>query len=392
MVKNIILYGAFDRYNYGDNLMPLLLEKFILSDYVENTTNTNFEFTYASINFSDLSHYSCKPTVSMKSLLNNNSDFYVIVVGGEVMGADVGTLYTHVQKNIIYSKAIRILKRLSPYLANSFSKLFYPAAWDYPYIPRKSSFKGNVKVVYNTVGGVPIQSQWDYVREADYISVRDQRSFDGVKDFCPAHLVPDSVLIASKLIDDSFFLKNVRNHVVELCDSKKFITVQACPYKVKFSAKEMAEVLDKIKREKQLDVILLPIGYASGHDDLVFLEEVNKFSSLGLELVYDLNVWEIMYVIKRSKAFYGTSLHGVITAMSFGIPHFCVNADIKKLTSFLKTWSISPFNKSLDLNGIYDSIDLISEYDNSELISSVENTQQLIISSLKEIVSLSINH
>lgn len=386
MVKNIILYGAFDRYNYGDNLMPILLEKFILSNYVE--TSTRFEFIYASINSSDLSHYSCKPTVPMKSLVHRNCDFYVIVVGGEVMGADVGTLYTHVQKNIIFSKIIRLFNRLSPQLVNKVSKLFYPAVWDYPYIPRKFSFKGNVKVIYNTVGGIPDQSQWEYVKEADYISVRDQRSFNGVKEFCSAHLVPDSVLIASKLIDDSFFLKNVRNHIVELCDSKKFITVQACPYKVKFTAKEMAVVLDKIKKEKPLDVILLPIGYASGHDDLIFMEEVKKCSSENLELIYDLNVWEIMYIISKSTAFYGTSLHGVITAMSFSIPHFCINADIKKLTSFLRTWSIYPFQEPLDIKGVYDSIDQIVEYDNSELINSVENTQQLIISSLKEIVSI----
>ncbi|WP_404651647.1 polysaccharide pyruvyl transferase family protein [Raoultella terrigena] len=385
MVKNIILYGAFDRYNYGDNLMPLLLEKFILSNYVE--TSNQFEFIYASINSSDLSHYSCKPTVPMKSLLHNNCDFTVIVVGGEVMGADVGTLYTHVQKNIIFSKVIRVFKRLSPQLINTVSKLFYPAVWDYPYIPRKSSFKGNVKVIYNTVGGIPIQTQWEYVREADYISVRDQRSFNGVKEFCSAHLVPDSVLIASKLIDHSFFLKNVRNHIIELCKSKKFITVQACPYKVKFTAKEMAAVLDKVKKDKPLDIILLPIGYASGHDDLIFMEEVKKCSSENLELIYDLNVWEIMYIISKSSAFYGTSLHGVITAMSFSIPHFCINADIKKLTSFLKTWSIYPFQEPLDIKQLYDSIDKIIEYDNSELINSVENTQQLIISSLKEIVS-----
>ncbi len=27
--KEIILYGAFDRYNYGDNLMPVLMEMYL---------------------------------------------------------------------------------------------------------------------------------------------------------------------------------------------------------------------------------------------------------------------------------------------------------------------------------------------------------------------------
>ena len=29
-VKKVALYGAFDRYNYGDNLMPILLDLFFL--------------------------------------------------------------------------------------------------------------------------------------------------------------------------------------------------------------------------------------------------------------------------------------------------------------------------------------------------------------------------
>lgn len=386
MKKYVVLYGAFDRYNYGDNLMPILLERFFLSGYVDGLIN--YEFIYASINSSDLSDYKCKATVPIKSLLLNDINYNIIIVGGEVMGADVGTLFTHVQKNVFYAKMINLVKKISPSLVNIYAKFFYPAVWDYPYIPHKSSFKGNVKVIYNTVGGIPQRSQWGYVKNADYISVRDQRSYDGAKEFCNLNLIPDSVLIASKLVDDVFFSKNVREDIISLCKENQFITIQACPYKVKFTAKEMASVLDAIKQKKTLDVVLLPIGYASGHDDSIFLEEVRKYSKEGITLLDELNVWEIMYVISKSKAFYGTSLHGVITAMSFGIPHYCINSDIKKLTSFLKTWSISPFNEPLELDGVYKSLEFIDGYDNTHLIRSVEYTQELIISSLNEIVNI----
>ncbi|MGM1330940.1 polysaccharide pyruvyl transferase family protein, partial [Klebsiella michiganensis] len=149
-----------------------------------------------------------------------------------------------------------------------------------------------------------------------------------------------------------------------------------------------ALVLDDIKREKAMDVILLPIGYASGHDDSLFLSEVKKYSREEIELLDDLNVWEIMFIISKAKAFYGTSLHGVITAMSFGVPHYCINSDIKKLTSFLNTWSISPFNESLTINNIFNSISFIESYDNTQLLKSVENTQSLIMSSLNDIVNM----
>lgn len=386
MTKHVVLYGAFDRYNYGDNLMPILLERFFLSEYVK--CSKDYEFIYASINSSDLSCYKCKPSVPIKSLLKNDIDYNIIVVGGEVMGADVGTLFSHVQNNIFYAKAINFTKRVSPKFVNAYAKLFYPAAWDYPYIPRKNSFKGKVKIIYNTVGGVPVKSQWEYVKDADYVSVRDQRSYDGMKKICNLNLIPDSVLIASKLVDNDFFKSNVRPGIIALCQNKRFITLQACPYKVKFTPKDLALVLDDIKREKAMDVILLPIGYASGHDDSLFLSEVKKYSREEIELLDDLNVWEIMFIISKAKAFYGTSLHGVITAMSFGVPHYCINSDIKKLTSFLNTWSISPFNESLTINNIFNSISYIESYDNTQLLESVENTQGLIMSSLNDIVNM----
>ncbi|WP_312779282.1 polysaccharide pyruvyl transferase family protein, partial [Escherichia coli] len=86
--------------------------------------------------------------------------------------------------------------------------------------------------------------------------------------------------------------------------------------------------------------VLLPIGYASGHDDVIFLREVQKLAKTELKLEYELNIWEIMYFLSHSQSFYGTSLHGIITAMSFGVPHFCIDKRIEKITSFVQTWSV----------------------------------------------------
>lgn len=325
--RQVIFYGAFDRYNYGDNLMPILLEMYFEKFHPEKTSE--LEFIFSSIMDSDLSRYDCKSSIAMTKLLKIKSGSTVIIVGGEVLGADVGTLFMHVQENLFISKILRKARRFFPGLLLYCAKMCYKSEWNYPYIPNKKSFSNSVKVVYNTVGGWPHESQCSILESADYISVRDERTFQALPGVSKRKLVPDSVLMVSKVADLEFVSSKVRSEIKDAVANKKFIAVQACPYKVRFSAKELADELSTIVKNKNTDVILLPIGYASGHDDAIFLEKVKTSADVDLLLLKNLTVWEIMYIIAVSSGFYGTSLHGVITAMSFCVPHFCINSDIK---------------------------------------------------------------
>ncbi|MFI8418274.1 polysaccharide pyruvyl transferase family protein [Serratia sp. NPDC078593] len=384
--RQVVLYGAFDRYNYGDNLMPILLEMYLTQKHPDKIKD--IEFVFSSIKNSDLTHYDCKPTIAMKDLLNIKDDSTVIVVGGEVLGADIGILYIHVQDNPLAVKALRFIRRFSPSLLKAIAKRKYDSIWDYPYIPNKEAFKNNVKVVYNTVGAVPNASQRKTISQADYISVRDQRTFNAVSKICNTHLIPDSVLMMSALVDDNFFEKKIRKELIHQLEGKRYISVQACPYKVQFSPKELADELSLVKRDFGLDTVLLPIGYASGHDDVVFLEKVKNCSTSSPLLLNELNVWEIMYVIAKSNGFYGTSLHGVITAMSFGIPHFCINNEIEKLVSFLETWSVAPYYSPITVREISSTITLTTEKQREELSLAVEKAQEIIFKSIDEVASI----
>ena len=92
-----------------------------------------------------------------------------------------------------------------------------------------------------------------------------------------------------------------------------------------------------------------------------------------------------MYFLSHSHSFYGTSLHGIITAMSFGVPHFCIDKRIEKITSFVQTWSVGPFTQPISIFNIKDSVSKMNDYDNSDLLKSVEYAQQIISESLKKI-------
>ncbi|WP_147438626.1 polysaccharide pyruvyl transferase family protein, partial [Gibbsiella quercinecans] len=284
--RQVILYGAFDRYNYGDNLMPILLEMYFKKEHPEKTSD--IDFIFSSIMDSDLSHFSCKPSIAMTKLLSAKEGSTVIVVGGEVLGADIGTLFMHVQENLLISKVLRITRRFTPRIVTQIAKSRYKSVWDYPYIPNKKSFLNDIKVVYNTVGGHANNSQIDVLKSADYISVRDERTYQALPTIQNRKLVPDSVLMASKVVDINFISSQVRDKVKNIVGNKKFITVQACPYKVNFTEKELADELSNVVKSKGVNVVLLPIGYASGHDDIIFLEKVKSYANEKLLLLNDL--------------------------------------------------------------------------------------------------------
>ncbi|NCG54139.1 polysaccharide pyruvyl transferase family protein [Serratia fonticola] len=384
--RRVILYGAFDRYNYGDNLMPILLEKYFLKKFPEKFLD--IDFVFSSISDSNLDKFDCKPSIAMTKLLNVAEGSTVIIVGGEVLGADIGTLFLHVQENLFTSKILRMIRRFTPGLLIYFAKKQYQSVWDYPYIPKKESFQHEIKIAYNTVGGEPNKSQLNALKNADFISVRDERTYKGLQAVPKRMLVPDSVLMVSKLVDIDYLASKVRSDIKDVLGNGSFITVQACPYKVRFSARELAQELSGIVKNKNVKVVLLPIGYASGHDDIVFLEKVKSYAKEDLLLLNNLTVWEIMFVIATSSGFYGTSLHGVITAMSYGIPHFCINSDIKKLVSFLETWSVAPFNKPISGTNISATFSTITEDSILKMKNSVEDAQTIIFDSLDDMAKL----
>ncbi len=109
MKRQVIFYGAFDRYNYGDNLMPILLKKYF--EKYHQTLVEDIDFVFSSIKKSDLSIYKCIPTIPMYELLEAPENSTVIVVGGEVLGATAGILFTHVQDNASLRQVVLLVKR-----------------------------------------------------------------------------------------------------------------------------------------------------------------------------------------------------------------------------------------------------------------------------------------
>ncbi len=248
--------------------------------------------------------------------------------------------------------------------ADLLCKRRYKLQGGYSYLPPKLS---GTLTAFDTIGsGVSRYSLSHYLNKvrtrisnSDYLSVRDSRVVKSIDSFSSPDLFPDSAITMADFITDDFLVEECSDQINQL-KNKDYICFQAAPNKTDASAIEWVDILNKISERYSLEVILCPIGYASGHDDFDFLEEIHKKSLGKFTLLYELNLWEIMSIIKNSKIFLGTSLHGVITALSFSVSYIGLNPKVTKLDAFLKNWGINPSNRCYSADEI---LDVIVEHD-----------------------------
>ena len=391
-MKKIVVIGAFDRYNYGDNLMPILFEFFLKRFYPDSFSE--YEFVYSALTDSDLSKYKAKKTVAIHKVLNkkNENPHSIISIGGEVLCASSSTLFLHMDNSKKATDFIVFLKKnRMTILADLLCQRHYKLPWEYPYLPPKLS---GTLTAFNTVGGgVSRYSLSQYLNKvktrisnSDYLSVRDSRVVKSIDSFSSPDLFPDSAITMADFITDDFLVEECSDQINQL-KNKDYICFQAAPNKTDASAIEWVDILNKISERYSLEVILCPIGYASGHDDFDFLEEIHKKSLGKFTLLYELNLWEIMSIIKNSKIFLGTSLHGVITALSFSVSYIGLNPKVTKLDAFLKNWGINPSNRCYSADEILDVIDSILVIDKTEFDKHSKRLRSLGLDNNHKLVS-----
>lgn len=127
-------------------------------------------------------------------------------------------------------------------------------------------------------------------------------------------------------------------------------------------------MLKDVSLNHKLTVCLCPVGFALGHDDHEILEEVYRaLLKEGIDVYFSskLTIWDIMYLIGESRLFIGTSLHGVITSMSYKTPY--IGILVEKTIRYINTWGIN------DNNAISRDFDVLKKVEillNQTVVSS----------------------
>lgn len=279
----------------------------------------------------------------------------IVVVGGEVVGAEWTTMLMHLGSRQ-QEQAIRVARKLlgrgaaNRLVARS---LGAPTLW--PWVFSARELGADIPIIYNTVGGA---TSWPSLTDlqrsqlttallrATYLSARDPatRAYleeAGVKDVV---LAPDSAVVMSDLWPFEALESMVGPAVREVADSGPYVVVQANTRVGLPIASRLREEMVEFTDSSGLGLVPLPIGRAAGHDDAIALRSLVG-TSRALRLPEQVSIWEIMYLIGRSSLFLGTSLHGAITALSFGTPHLALTDQVPKLTAHLGGWSLPEFHE-----------------------------------------------
>ncbi|AWW29637.1 polysaccharide pyruvyl transferase family protein [Echinicola strongylocentroti] len=368
-MENVLIIGAFDRYNYGDLLFPLIIEKQL------KTYGQEFNFRFFGLVESDLSMVGGKPTEDLSAFYAAcnapSGRNHIIVAGGEALGVTWHSLFAAL--NPTYQKIHRYRYRLSKLIdLNAMAKRFLNGATALPFVFTKKDF-GNVQsVVLNSLGGSGLNKEifekyafmQEKISRVDYLAVRDRLTVGNLSENgVSAELFPDSAVLMSRFYPSSYLQKKVTPAVCDYVEAEKgdYLFFQINRKNTQGLEANIAEQLDKIAQHTDTKLCLCPIGKALDHDDHVALAEVRKHLKSAHTYFDADNIWDIMYLIANARCYVGTSLHGAITAMSYAVPY--VGLKVEKLNAYLSTWGVEGNTFAVDFDRLFEQFKVATAID-----------------------------
>jgi hypothetical protein len=358
-MEKILIIGAFDRYNYGDLLFPLILQKQL------DVYNLEFQYQFFGLVESDLSNEGGLPTQDLKAFYAQcnqpGNKVHIIVAGGEALGVTWHSLFAALNKS--YQKIHKYHLKLSRILdLNAIARRFLKGKTALPFVFTKGDFQNVNSVILNSLGGSGLKpalfERFNFLQEklskADYLAVRDKTTVENLKiNNVSAKLFPDSAILMSEFYTNEFLEKQVTPEVLVYAKAKKgnYVFFQINKKTTVGKQNLIAAELDRIYLAEQVEICLCPIGKALNHDDHLALGEIKQLLKSPSTYFDAYNIWDIMYLIANAKIYIGTSLHGAITAMSYAVPH--VGLKVEKLDAYLHTWGVKENDFAVDFHDIY---------------------------------------
>jgi len=208
-----------------------------------------------------------------------------------------------------------------------------------------------------------VQKACSYVRHA---AVRDELSRGylleaGVEG--PIHVFPDTGILLAELIRRRVAMKKVRALLKDRgakLDGRGLLCFQCSPGFLRGEEELVAESLARIAAERNLEIVLLPIGLCHGDRDALRLVQSASGDRFTLAdgIVSPLKIGA---VIGTCDYFVGSSLHGNLTALSFGIPHIVVNNPLRsaKLEGLVQLAQMADF-RITDWEALEDTFDRLA--------------------------------
>ncbi len=363
--RKIVLFGAFDRFNYGDLLFPI-----IFCRLYETANEVDSEIEFVGLRQSNLCRFGGHPTkpVSYLTKSDNLPDGSVVIVGG---GELIGQSWAEMHGSLIPPCLTLVPRMLNKFVShdrlNWFSRNYFAAHWELPYVICPDDFANEVSVIYNAVGALSLTRRDRPTNErahkalsaAIFLSVRDAASEKLLnKDQNIAALFPDSAMLVSKLFpkEELLGLVNAETRHILRSHQRGHLCFQISHASARRHIATIANQLDRLHSKFALQIVLLPIGRAAFHEDQTALQAIKGRMRSPAILPRPNGVYDIMALLSYAKVVVGTSLHGIITGMSYGVPYVALTG-VDKLQVFLNTWSTNALKEPAKFDELVEAVD-----------------------------------
>lgn len=356
-----LLFGAFDRHNFGDLLLA----------HVAAALLEGKPLLFAGLLERDLRGYGGHRLRAVAALARELRDapVNIIHVGGELLCCDS------------WQAAVMLLppQQVQPVVARFEALPEQRLAWARdllgvdgmaPYLLSRRLFPGAVSLICNAVGGVDLAAAavalraevLEKLRMADRVSVRDrvtQAQLAAVGIAAP--LTPDPAVMVAELFGARIAACGRQGEPARLLAEfpRGYIAVQfSADFGDDATLAVLAAQLDAVVRTTGHGVVLFRAGAAPWHDDLeCYRRLAARMGSGAVRISAALDLWQICALIAQSRGYCGSSLHGRIVALAYGLPriNFLLPAHSGrpgKQAAFAAAWEVEQMAAVVEVEAI----------------------------------------
>jgi GT2 family glycosyltransferase/glycosyltransferase involved in cell wall biosynthesis/polysaccharide pyruvyl transferase WcaK-like protein len=319
-------FGTFDVENYGDLLFPAILE--------HRLGDLDYRFVHVSPHGGPPVWNDCVTTVAAEAMINDPPELAGVVVGGgHIIHASPSSLDRYDQGGLSEIVAYPSLWLGAAYIA---AQRNVPYCWNAPGVPQAFS-PSTMRLV-----------EWA-ASIADYLAVRDRASHSrlvaaGVTR--PIRVVPDTALEVARLWSPQ---QLEAAYSEAFCSRGREVPERTIAVHLnrRYAGEDLdllAGRLDRIAQRLEATPVLIAMGPCHGDDELQ-RDVGRRMASEPLVIDRPQSLREITACIARGEAYLGSSLHGMITACSFGTRGMVViprsAGTIGKFTGFLEMFQLT---------------------------------------------------
>jgi hypothetical protein len=360
-----ILFGAFDRHNFGDLLFPhivaaLLEEKNLL---------------FAGLAESDLRSCGGHQVRALAQLAAQCGErpVNIIHVGGELLTCNAWEAAVMLLPPPRAQKAIaRFDAHTEEALEWARGKLGVSALA--PYTVQRELFPHAAGVIYHAVGGVEL-GELDPAMRAEVLSKLNAANDVSVRDKetqavlnaagITARLTPDPAVMVAELFGADIRRRAKESAVAHILKAfpRGYIAAQfSADFGDDETLTKIAAQLDRIAISSGFGVAFFRAGAAPWHDDLVCFERVAaRMRTPAVTIFKSLDLWDICALIAGSRVYCGSSLHGRIVAMAFALPRINLLQPRQatrhtKQAAFAATWEEAGTPATVEVHEIADGV------------------------------------